>query len=176
MSPTGTGPSGATLAGVRRGAALAGAVALALALSGCALLAVGTRRSVPVTSQPDGAEVVLDGRRVGTTPLELSVDPTVDHELVVRTDVASRLVILRSRVLGPGAGYLLLDLVPSAAAVGAGVLLSRSLPACAQPGGCGTPPLLVLGTAAAAAAPFVIDLGSGAVNGVEPVAVRIRFE
>lgn len=40
----------------------------ALTLAGCATIASGTRQSLSVTSNVDGAEVYLDGQKVGTTP------------------------------------------------------------------------------------------------------------
>ncbi len=38
-------------------------------------------QKVPVTSDPVGARIVVDGREVGTTPLTLSLDRSMDHTI-----------------------------------------------------------------------------------------------
>lgn len=58
---------------------------LLLALSpGCATIFNPTRQSVPVTSNPTGAEVWLDGKLVGIAPMTLKLDTRAKHAITVR--------------------------------------------------------------------------------------------
>ncbi len=57
---------------------------LALSTTGCATLFSGTSEPVTFTSEPAGAEVVLDGDRIGVTPLTYEMDrETFRHSTVV---------------------------------------------------------------------------------------------
>lgn len=47
---------------------VAGTVALAAALAGCASIVTGTQQTISVSSNVDGADVLLDGLKIGTTP------------------------------------------------------------------------------------------------------------
>lgn len=52
---------------------LLGVAVLALASTGCATLENGTTQRIPVTSDPPGAQVLLDGRPVGVTPTQITI-------------------------------------------------------------------------------------------------------
>lgn len=47
---------------------------IALLLSGCATLFTGTTQSVTIDSQPQGANIIVDGQLVGTTPARVRLD------------------------------------------------------------------------------------------------------
>jgi uncharacterized protein YceK len=49
------------------------AALVVLTLSGCATVISGTTQTLTFNSEPKGADVYLDGARVGTTPVSLSV-------------------------------------------------------------------------------------------------------
>jgi hypothetical protein len=61
---------------------------LAFLLSGCATLFSGTSQDVTFTSDPDGADVVLDGDVIGKTPLTYELDRQTFRrsEVVIRKD------------------------------------------------------------------------------------------
>ncbi len=47
---------------------------MALAFTSCATLFTGTTQSVTIDSQPQGANIVIDGQLVGTTPARVRLD------------------------------------------------------------------------------------------------------
>ena len=47
---------------------------IALILSSCATLFTGTTQSVTIDSQPQGANIIVDGQLVGTTPARVRLD------------------------------------------------------------------------------------------------------
>ncbi|MBI5136793.1 MAG: PEGA domain-containing protein [Nitrospirae bacterium] len=53
----------------------------ALCLAGCGTLAHGTRQAVPIASTPPGATVRVDGARLGSTPLTVTVARGRDHSV-----------------------------------------------------------------------------------------------
>ena len=53
----------------------------ALLLSGCATLVTGTRDTVSLQSNPDGALVMVEGEMRGTTPTELSLASDQEHRI-----------------------------------------------------------------------------------------------
>lgn len=82
---------------------------LCLLSSGCGLLANGTTRQVPVSSQPTGAEVWVDGVYAGLTPLRIAVDPDRAHLIVVRIPgYQTQRYRVESTV---AAGYVILDIL-----------------------------------------------------------------
>lgn len=66
-----------------RNFALLLAIACAPLLSGCATVLNGTRQTVEVRSAPHGANVIVDGRNVGTTPLKTDLKRGVSHVIQV---------------------------------------------------------------------------------------------
>lgn len=65
---------------------LAALGSLAIALPGCATIFSGTSQSVEVRSAPDGANVVVDGRAVGITPLKTELKRGTPHTIEVNKD------------------------------------------------------------------------------------------
>ncbi|HTL68377.1 MAG TPA: PEGA domain-containing protein [Lacunisphaera sp.] len=51
--------------------------------SGCASIVKGTTQPIPVTSDPTGAEVKLDGNKLGQTPLKIEAKRKADHLLTI---------------------------------------------------------------------------------------------
>jgi len=81
--------------------------ALCLA-SGCGAIFNGTSSSIPVTSNPSGAEVWVDGELVGRTPTQIRVSNDEDHAITFRiAGGEDQTVQVRRRMQ---AGYVVLDL------------------------------------------------------------------
>jgi hypothetical protein len=58
-------------------------VVFGLLVGGCATIIKGTTQLIPVSSNPAGAEITLDGVKVGLTPMKVEVPRKSDHLLVV---------------------------------------------------------------------------------------------
>ena len=83
-------------------------------LSSCAVLYHGSNQVIPVTSNPKGVEVYVDGERVGVTPLEVELARASSHTLLLRHGDLEREVIITNTLEG---GMVALDLIPAAAEV-----------------------------------------------------------
>ncbi|MER3552983.1 MAG: hypothetical protein C4331_01135, partial [Meiothermus sp.] len=77
-------------------------------LSGCALLFKGDSQVVPLNSDPSGAEVFLDGQRIGVTPVQIPLKTNKSYTLTFRKDGQERTVILQNQI---GALWVVLDVV-----------------------------------------------------------------
>ena len=69
--------------------ALARLVVLAtviLGSSGCATVIKGTTQGIPVNSEPDNADVLVDGQLVGTTPTTVEMKRKRDHLVTIEKD------------------------------------------------------------------------------------------
>ena len=58
----------------------------AMTLPGCATLTYGTSQSVDIWSSPDGANVTVDGRNLGTTPVRTDLRRGQSHVVHVEKD------------------------------------------------------------------------------------------
>jgi len=86
------------------------AVALVVSLSGCATILAGKGPvNVPTNTDPAGAEVFLDGNRLGTTPVTVQVERKKPHTLVFKKAGYKD----ASCLLGTstGAGWVILDVI-----------------------------------------------------------------
>ncbi|WP_375578881.1 PEGA domain-containing protein [Marivirga tractuosa] len=52
--------------------------ALLLLFTSCATLFTGTKQKVSIDSDPQGAEVIIDGQKLGVTPTKVKVDRELD--------------------------------------------------------------------------------------------------
>lgn len=78
-----------------------GAVALvAFAASGCATIVKGTTQSVSVNSNVDGADVFLDGMKIGTTPYSGLIAKN-KGQLMVKKDGYSAVTVSLSKTIEP---------------------------------------------------------------------------
>jgi len=55
-------------------------------LSGCATIVKGTTQEVPVATDPPGADVTLDDKLYGQTPVDISMERKRDHLVTVSKD------------------------------------------------------------------------------------------
>jgi hypothetical protein len=61
------------------------ALIFVLSLStGCATIIKGTTQSVPVSSEPSGADILVDGSLVGTTPADVELKRKRDHLVLIQ--------------------------------------------------------------------------------------------
>ncbi len=63
--------------------AIASLATLSLFAGGCASIVKGTTQAIPVSSNPTGADVKLDGNRVGQTPMSVEVKRKSDHLMTI---------------------------------------------------------------------------------------------
>ena len=57
-----------------------------LLLSGCATVIKGTTQTMPINSDPDGADVVVNNLVVGITPTEIELQRKRDHQITLRKE------------------------------------------------------------------------------------------
>lgn len=51
--------------------------------TGCATIIKGTTQGIPISSDPAGADILIDGMLVGTTPADIEVKRKRDHLVVI---------------------------------------------------------------------------------------------
>lgn len=56
---------------------------LGISVMGCATIMNGTSQKIPVTSDPNGAMVQVDGKGAFTTPVKLRLERRRDHEIII---------------------------------------------------------------------------------------------
>jgi hypothetical protein len=71
----------------------------AIAASGCATIITGWYQKVPVTSEPDGATVQVDGTEKFITPTKLHLKRNHDHALVFTKDGYTNETVILSHVI-----------------------------------------------------------------------------
>ncbi len=148
-------------------------LALVLPLTSCATMFNGSTQLVPVDSRPVRAEVFVDGRSVGFTPLELELPRNVDATIEVRLGEQVRSFVLLSEAQGAMVG---LDLVPVAAAGGL-VFAAGALGGSIEGGQITTGGyLLGAGLIGASFAPVLVDYGTGAIFRLNPGEIVAVFE
>ena len=158
--------------GVRRACLRIGAIAVLTALlTGCAVLFRGTTQVVPIESEPVGAEVFVDGERVGVTPLRVPLARGSAHDVVIRFEGQERRVRLSSNIDETGGLWLLADAVPGGVIVGAAVFAPRTD---------SLADVILVPVAAAgvgiAAIPMAVDLFTGAAAQLTPTEVFVAFD
>lgn len=151
-------------------------------LSGCAVLFNGSNQLIPVSSAPSGAEVFVDGERVGVTPLELELARANSHTIVLRLGDLEREVIITNTLNG---GMVALDIAPGA------IILTLLLLPAPQPEPCGPNDwfcggfdldlsglvtAVVIGGVVVGATPVVVDAATGAWYELSPGEVFVDFE
>lgn len=97
--------------------------ALIFLLSGCAALFSPQPQSVPISSQPAGAEVFVNGEPMGRTPVTLSLDARQRYEVSLRLGGEERTVTLTSEI---DSLYVALDVLPGLALGGASLVFVAS--------------------------------------------------
>jgi len=137
-------------------------VMLAIALSGCAALFTPPLQHVPIDSAPPGAEVFVDGRFVGTTPITLELESHTDYELLLRIGDNEHSVTLSSSI---DAAYVALDIAPGLVMAGVSALIFATTP---DPGprspSTGVPDLGPVIRSGLAIGGIAVGLGSAAIN------------
>lgn len=81
---------------------------ISLTVTNCAALFNSSGGTVSFASDPDGAEVIIDGQSLGTTPVTLELDRSTTHQVVIKKDGAEKSYVLQNKV---GAGWVVLDVL-----------------------------------------------------------------
>jgi len=79
------------------------------ALVGCGAVFNGAPQEVNVTSEPSGAEVWVNGNRVGVTPVAVSLTKRQNHTVTFKMEGRPEQSIVLNRKVK--AGYIILDVV-----------------------------------------------------------------
>jgi hypothetical protein len=77
-------------------------------LTSCALIFKGETQDVPINSNPQGAEVYIDGVFQGTTPLQVNLRSDQTYVVTLRQAGEERTVTLTNRV---GTLWIVLDIL-----------------------------------------------------------------
>jgi len=84
-------------------------VYLLLVLTGCASVLASKEKTIPFTSTPSGAEVLIDGKSYGPTPAKIRLQQGKDYQVAFRMDGhPDQTHVLRNSV---GGGWVVLDVV-----------------------------------------------------------------
>lgn len=81
----------------------------ACALTGCAAVLGSKQKDFDLQSTPQGAEVFLNGNRLGTTPVKVKLSNQAEHTFVFRKEGYKDATCTLSR--GTGAGWVIFDVV-----------------------------------------------------------------
>lgn len=93
----------------RRAGATLVMVAVVLAGTGCATLFNNKTPEIDVASNPEGAEVYVDGHYVGTTPVEVELSVREEHVIEFRKEGYENKTYRVSRFVG--FGWIVLDIL-----------------------------------------------------------------
>lgn len=63
--------------------ALVALILVAVASSSCATMFAESYQDMRIESEPEGATVTIEGREQGETPLEVQLDPSIDHQVEI---------------------------------------------------------------------------------------------
>lgn len=85
------------------------ALGAVIALSGCATLFSSKSKKIPLVSDPQGAEVFLNGNRVGVTPMNLKIDNGKSQTITFRK--AGYKEVSCQLTAKTGAGWVILDVL-----------------------------------------------------------------
>lgn len=64
-------------------AVLTAGIVMAVSICGCATIINGTSQKVPVSSEPEGATVIVDNKESYVTPARIRMERRRDHSLVI---------------------------------------------------------------------------------------------
>lgn len=81
---------------------LAGVLLAAAALTGCGVLLNGGKATTQLSSTPAGAEVFVDGNRVGVAPLMYELKKNVDHKITFKLAGHREETCEISKAINPG--------------------------------------------------------------------------
>ncbi|UCH24561.1 MAG: PEGA domain-containing protein [Trueperaceae bacterium] len=156
-------------------------ILLVLSLSSCATMFNGTQQLIPFNSQPQGAEVWIDGEFRGTTPVEVNLRRGVlQHEVLLKLGEFEQTVIVeRAGMSQGGSAGLVIEILPGGTLAVLGIV--GDLQECRSGGGgyidlCGLGTAIAVFGVATAALPLGVDLATGAFYQLEPAEVFVEFE
>ena len=81
---------------------------LTVALSGCATVFKGGSEDVFVNSNPQGAEIIIDGVSYGVTPMTINLESDRDYTVVLRQGGQEETFFIRSEI---GTLWIVLDVL-----------------------------------------------------------------
>ena len=150
-------------------------ILLAIVLSSCALVTHGTLQRIPINSNPEGAEVLLNGEPVGVTPLELELARNKTHTFKLIHDGQEQIVVVKSST---DTTSVVLDIIP--AAISGGVTTAACLSINSEEQGLASVGLGVFCAGGVlvtllAGTPIYVDAATGAWHQLTPKQVMVDF-
>ncbi|MGH7513234.1 MAG: PEGA domain-containing protein [Gemmatimonadales bacterium] len=85
------------------------ATSVLILLAGCAAIFGSKQKNFDLRSNPDGAEVFLDGARLGTTPFKVNLSNQKEHAFVFRKEGFKEVTCTLSK--GTGGGWVVADIL-----------------------------------------------------------------
>ncbi len=81
---------------------------ICLTFAGCGTLFNSAGGEVNFSSNPPGADVIVDGLTLGQTPVMLDLEKKTTHQVIIKDDNAERTFLINHKV---GAGWVILDIL-----------------------------------------------------------------
>lgn len=83
-------------------------ILLAVYFSGCAAILAKKQEPVSFASNPDGADIYVNGAKMGKTPLQINLDPKQNYTVEFRKGTETKTVLVNHSVAG---GWIVLDIL-----------------------------------------------------------------
>ena len=83
-------------------------ITLFFLLAGCATIFKGDKEVIQASSDPEGAEVFIDGVSYGKTPVDLTLDVTKSYTVIFRYEDQERTVVIKNNI---GTLWIVLDIL-----------------------------------------------------------------
>ncbi|MEM7738936.1 MAG: PEGA domain-containing protein [Deinococcota bacterium] len=83
-------------------------IIMSLLLSSCATIFKGGEQNIAFNSNPQGAEILIDGEPFGTTPQIIRLEVQRSYEVTLRQGSEERTITIRNRV---GTQWVVLDVL-----------------------------------------------------------------
>lgn len=158
-------------AGLRRGIMTVLTIGILLIGQNCSLINRTTAQAIPVTSNPVGAKIIVDGKDAGQTPISLTLKKNKSHTVRIEKDGYNPTELRVTRKMTARLAFEALSVPILALSIGLVVFLGQLIITDAEKSWAeynGTYETVCWITGAAGAAALIADTASGANNTLSP--------